>query len=121
MSRLPDSLDVVLTELRLRLYRAAKHKNAPEVDRLSAMVEGLAAELQTQNRGGMKSRIRDSAQTLLDMLNMRSGHPDVSNEDAQAMWDAAFRESGFSAVKGFLHACVDVHAKEKSCPTKIQS
>lgn len=44
MSQLPASLDVVLNELRLRLYRAARGRDVPKIERLGALIEGLSSE-----------------------------------------------------------------------------
>jgi hypothetical protein len=45
MNRLSESLEVVLNELRLRLYKANRAENTDEVDRLFALHESLDVEL----------------------------------------------------------------------------
>ena len=50
MSALPESLDVVLNELRVRLYHAARARNVPDVERLAWMIETLAAELAVKDK-----------------------------------------------------------------------
>jgi hypothetical protein len=45
MSRLPESLEVVLNELRVRLHHAARKKDVPECERLGLMIYRLDEEL----------------------------------------------------------------------------
>jgi hypothetical protein len=45
VSQLPESLDVVLNELRVRLYHASKSQDVAESERLGLMVYDLDAEL----------------------------------------------------------------------------
>ena len=45
MSRLPESLDVVLNELHLRLHHAARAQDTPEVERYIMLIDLIVDEL----------------------------------------------------------------------------
>jgi hypothetical protein len=45
LSRLPESRDVVLNELRVRLHRAARDKDVPEIERYARLIEQIVDEL----------------------------------------------------------------------------
>lgn len=56
--------------------------------------------------------LSDAAQCLLCLLNMSSGEPEVTREQAKALWDAASDAKGYTAVRGFLEAVVELGKEE---------
>lgn len=59
----------------------------------------IAQYIRSDNTG---ITIQNSAQKLLDMLNMKDGEAMVSNQYAHDMFEAAFKKQGFAAVIAFL-------------------